>query len=444
MNSHSLTRTFWHYTIPAVAALMISGLYMVVDGIFIGHAMGATGLSAINMAWPLSGVMLAIGMMIGMGAGAQCSLAQGAAQWPQARSYLAQALWLLVLLGIPTGVLVVLAGPTFMAMQGAEDNLAQQGNDYLRVIGWAAPLVFGSIALPLLVRNLGAPRLATLAMLVGALANVALDYLFIIELKWGLHGAALGTVIGESLSVLICLGFICSRHNPLQMPLTACTLNLRSSLDILTTGFSSMLMYLYMSLVVVLHNLLFMHYGSPVQVAAYAIASYLMAFYYMFAEGVCGGMQPLVSYFYGAREPDKVRRVLRLGLLTAVGSGVLMTAALLILPRLFAGIFSGNDEALLDASVLGLRLHLFAMFLEGFIVLAASFFQAMGQARNATLVTVGNMLIQLPFLAVMPLLLGLNGVWLALPLSNVCLSLVVIWMLRRQLQQLRTLDRASL
>ena len=444
MNSQSITRTFWRYSIPAIAALMISGLYMVVDGIFIGHAMGATGLSAINMAWPLSGLMLAIGMMIGMGGGAQCSLAQGAAEWAQARSYLAQALWLLVLLGIPTGVLVVLSGPAFMAMQGAENDLAQLGNDYLLVLGWATPLVFGSIALPLLVRNLGAPRLATLAMLVGALTNVALDYLFIIKLEWGLHGAALATVIGESLSVLVCLGFICSRHNPLQIPLAACTLNLRKSLDILTTGFSSMLMYLYMSLVVVLHNLLFMHYGSPLQVAAYAIAGYLMAFYYMFAEGVCGGMQPLVSYFYGAREPDKVRRVLRLGLLTAVGSGVLMTAALLILPRLFAGIFSGSDAALLDASVLGLRLHLFAMFLDGFIILAASFFQAMGQARYATLVTVGNMLIQLPFLALMPLLLGLNGVWLALPLSNVCLSLVVIWMLRRQLQQLKTLDSTPL
>lgn len=442
MNSQSITRTFWRYSIPAIAALMISGLYMVVDCIFIGHAMGATGLSAINMAWPLSGVMLAIGMMIGMGGGAQCSLAQGAAQWPQARSYLAQALWLLLLLGIPTGVLVVLVGPSFMALQGAENDLAQLGNDYLRVIGWAAPLVFGSIALPLLVRNLGAPRLATLAMLVGALANVALDYLFIIVWQWGLHGAALATVMGESLSVLICLGFICSRHNPLQMPLAACTLNLRKSLDILTTGFSSMLVYLYMSLVVVLHNLLFMYYGSPLQVAAYAIAGYLMAFYYMFAEGVCGGMQPLVSYFYGAREPDKVRRVLRLGLLTAVGSGVLMTAALLILPRLFAGIFSGSDAALLDASMLGL--HLFAMFLDVFIILAASFFQAMGQARYATLVTVGNMLIQLPFLALMPLLLRLNGVWLALPLSNVCLSLVVIWMLRRQLQQLKTLDSTPL
>src|SRR3989338_5704814 len=383
MNSQSITRTFWRYSIPAIAALMISGLFQMFDGIFIGHAMGATGLSAINMAWPLSGLMLAIGMMIGMGGGAQCSLAQGAAQWPEARSYLAQAIWLLVLLGIPTGVLVVLAGPAFMAMQGAENNLAQLGNDSLRVIGWAAPLVFGSIALPLLVRNLGAPRLATLAMLMGALTNVALDYLFIIVWQWGLHGAALATVIGESLSVLICLGFICSRHNPLQMPLAACTLNLRKSLDVLTTGFSSMLMYLYMSLVVVLHNLLFMHYGSPLQVAAYAIAGYLMAFYYMFAEGVCGG--------------------------------VLLTAALLILPRLFAGIFSGSDQALLDASVLGLRLHLFAMFLDGFIILAASFFQAMGQARNATLVTVGNMLIQLPFLAVMPLLLGLNGVLLALP-----------------------------
>lgn len=439
MNSHSLTRTFWHYTIPAVAALMISGLYMVVDGIFIGHAMGATGLSAINMAWPLSGVMLAIGMMIGMGSGAQCSLAQGANQWPQARSYLAQALWLLVILGIPTGALVVLIGPAFMAMQGAQGELAALGNDYLRVIGWAAPLVFGSIALPLLVRNLGAPRLATLAMLVGALTNVALDYLFIIVWQWGLHGAALATVMGESLSVLICLGYIFSRHNPLSLQPAACRFNLRHSLESLTTGFSSMLMYLYMSLVVVLHNLLFMHYGSPLQVAAYAIAGYLMAFYYMFAEGVCGGMQPLVSYFYGAREPDKVRRVLRLGVLTAVGSGLLMTAALLLLPKAFASIFSGSDEALLDASATGIRLHLFAMFLDGFIVLAASFFQAMGQARYATLVTVGNMLIQLPFLAILPLIWGLNGVWLALPLSNVCLSVVVIWMLWRQLQQLKRL-----
>ncbi|WP_265733862.1 MATE family efflux transporter, partial [Klebsiella variicola] len=145
--------------------------------------------------------------------------------------------------------------------------------------------------------------------------------------------AALATVMGESLSVLICLGYIFSRHNPLSLQPAACRFNLRHSLESLTTGFSSMLMYLYMSLVMVLHNLLFMHYGSPLQVAAYAIAGYLMAFYYMFAEGVCGGMQPLVSYFYGAREPDKVRRVLRLGLLTAVGSGLLMTAACCCCPK---------------------------------------------------------------------------------------------------------------
>ena len=443
MNKHSLTRTFWHYTIPAVAALMISGLYMVVDGVFIGHAMGATGLSAVNMAWPLSGVMLAIGMMIGMGCGARCSLAQGAAQMPQARSYLAQTLWLLVILGIPTGALIVLMGPAFMAMQGARGELATLGNDYLQVLGWAAPLVFGSIALPLLVRNLGAPRMATLAMLVGALTNVGLDYLFIIVWQWGLHGAALATVMGEGLSVLVCLGYIFSRHNPLGLPLAACRFNLGHSLESLTTGFSSMLMYLYMSLVVVLHNLLFMHYGSPLQVAAYAITGYLMAFYYLFAEGVCGGMQPLVSYFHGARQPEKVRRVLRLGLFTAVGIGLLMTSALLLLPSAFVGIFSGSDKALLEASVTGIRLHLFAMFLDGFIVLAASFFQAIGQARNATLVTVGNMLIQLPFLALLPLLWGLNGVWLALPLSNICLSLVVIWMLHHQLQTLKPLDGAA-
>lgn len=443
MNHSSITRTFWRYTIPSVAALMISGLYMVVDGIFIGHAMGSEGLSAINMAWPLSGVMLAIGMMIGVGSGAQCSISQGAGQTLRGRSFLAQGLWLIVLLGIPSGVLLVLAGPVFMLMQGAGDELAALGNDYLQVIGWAGPLVLGSIALPLLVRNLGAPRIATLAMLTGALTNIALDYLFILVFEWGLFGAALATIIGEALSSMLCLLFILSRHNPLRLSAEDCQLNSTDCRRVLITGFSSMLMYLYMSVVVVLHNILLMHYGSPVEVAAYAIAGYLLAFYYMLAEGVSGGMQPLVSYFYGAREPEKVRRVLRLGLLTAVGSGLFLTTLLLSLPEFFARIFSGSDNELLAAATAGIRLHLFALFLDGFIVLAACFFQAMGKARNATLITVGNMLIQLPFLALLPLFCGLKGVWLALPLSNIVLSAAVLWMLMNQLRQLKTLAGQS-
>lgn len=436
MLHQSITRTFWHYSIPAIAALLISGLYQIVDGAFIGHAMGAEGLSAINMAWPLSGVLLAVGMMIGMGSGARCSLAQGEEKIDKARRILMQVFWLLIALGIGVGSCVAYMAPLFMRMQDASGIIENYGIDYLTIVGISGPIVLGSIAMPLLVRNLGAPRLATFAMLVGALMNVLLDYIFIIRLGWGLKGAAVATITSESLAVLICIGFIFSRYNKLRPQRSHIAFNLRLSLASLTTGFSSMLMYLYLSVVVMLHNLLFMKYGGPVEVAAYGIASYLIGFYYLLAEGVCGGMQPLVSYYHGARQPEKVRKVLSLGLMTAVGGGIILALAIFILPSLFASIFISGDNVLRSATIHGLRLHLFVMFLDGFIVLAATFFQALGHARYATFITLSNMLILFPFLALFPWIFGLNGVWLAMPLSNICLSVVVILMLKRQLRRL--------
>ncbi|MEG1468023.1 MAG: MATE family efflux transporter [Hafnia alvei] len=436
MLQQSITRTFWHYSIPAIAALLISGLYQIVDGAFIGHAMGAEGLSAINMAWPLSGVLLAVGMMIGMGSGARCSLAQGEEKIDKARRILMQVFWLLIAMGISVGLCIVYFAPMFMRLQDASGVIENYGIDYLTIIGISGPIVLGSIAMPLLVRNLGAPRLATIAMLTGALLNVLMDYVFIIRLGWGLKGAAIGTIISESVAVIICTGFVFSRYNKLRPQREHIAFNLRLSVESLTTGFSSMLMYLYLSVVVMMHNLLFMKHGGPIEVAAYGIASYLIGFYYLLAEGVCGGMQPLVSYYYGARQPDKVRQVLKLGLMTAVGGGIALAVAILILPSLFTSIFISGDSALHVATIHGLRLHLFVMYLDGFIVLAATFFQALGHARYATFITLSNMLILFPFLGFFPWIFGLDGVWLAMPLSNICLSIVVVLMLKRQLRRL--------
>lgn len=434
MRDESITRAYWRYTFPAVAALVVSGTYQVVDGIFIGHVIGAPGLAAITMAWPWVGVLLAVGMMIGVGIGAQCSIAQGAGENARAKAILGQGGWLLLLIGVPVGVLILFGRDAFLSLQGATDDVVTLGRDYLIVMGWASPLVMASLALPFWVRNLGAPRLATLAMIVGALANILFDYAFIVWLGWGLYGAAWATVLAESLSILVCLIFLLGRSGP--VPLRWQPLRLRLCRDILGTGVASMLMYLYISVVVVLHNVLLMHHGSAVQVAAYAIAGYLLAFYYMLAEGVANGMQPLISYFHGARRASSIKQVFRLGLYTALGGGIVMTLALVAKPAWFAAIFVSADDALLGATASGIRLHLFALFLDGFVVLAACFFQAMGMGRQATLITLSNMLIQVPFLAVLPLFLGLTGVWLALPLSNVVLSSLVLFMVVRQWRRL--------
>lgn len=434
MHSGSITRTYWRYTLPAVMALMVSGMYQVVDGIFIGHAIGEPGLAGITMAVPAVIVLLAVGIMLGVGAGAQCSIAQGRGDEPRAAVMLGQGGWLLGLLGVPVGGMLLFGGEAFLAFQGATGQVAQLSGDYLTVMAWGAPLVMASLALPFWVRNLGAPRLATLAMVVGALTNIAFDYAFILWLGWELRGAALATLLAESFTILICLGYLVSRQAPIRLRLQP--LRLGACRSVLGTGVSSMLMYLYLGVVTILHNMLLMKYGGPVQVAAYAITGYLLAFYYMLAEGVANGMQPLISYFHGARRGSHIKRVFRLGLYTAIGLGVGMVAALMLWPESIAGIFISDDARLLAATALGVRLHLFALFLDGFIVLAACFFQSMGLGRQAVLITLGNIVIQVPFLALLPLVMGLNGVWLALPLSNLLLASVVLAMVLRRWRRL--------
>ncbi|MFQ3786188.1 MATE family efflux transporter [Halomonas sp. A29] len=435
MHTGSITRTYWRYTLPAVTALLVSGMYQVVDGIFIGHAVGEPGLAGITMAVPAVLVLLAVGLMLGAGAGAQCSIAQGRGDEAQAAVMLGQGGWLLVLLGVPVGGMLLFGGEAFLALQGATGQVARLGSDYLTVMAWGAPLVLASLALPFWVRNLGAPRLATLAMVTGGLVNIAFDYVFILWLGWELLGAALATLLAESFTVLICLGFLLSRKPPVRLRWQP--LRLAACRSVLGTGGASMVMYLYLGVVTVLHNVLLMRYGGSVQVAAYAITGYLLAFYYMLAEGVANGMQPLISYFHGARRSNDIKRVFLLGLYTGLGFGVAMVAVLMLWPSHVAGIFASDDAGLLAAAALGIRLHLFALFLDGFIVLAACFFQAMGMGRQAMLITLGNMAIQVPFLALLPLGLGLTGVWLALPLSNLALACVVLAMVMRQWQRLR-------
>jgi putative MATE family efflux protein len=433
LQQSSVGKAFWHYTLPSVAALMVSGTYQIVDGIFIGHFIGGDGLAAISLAWPFVGILLAFGMMIGMGAGAHASLKMGAGQRSQASHYLMHALLLLMVVGLPLGFLLHFSSPLFLDFQGATGGAYDQGTDYLYWMMAGAPIVLGSIALPLLIRNAGAPRLATIAMAIGALCNIAFDALFIGYFQLGLQGAAFATLIGECISVVICLNYLLSRRNQLPFSWPAFQWQNSAVLDILKTGLSSMLMYLYVSFSIVLHNMLLLHYGQAIHVAAYSIVGYLITFYYLMAEGTAGGMQPLSSFYYGANLKNRVKAAYKIACLFTLGSGVILVLAIQWSPNFFAQFFiAPNDEALLTTTTWAMRLFLCAMFLDGFLVLTATWFQSLGLGNKATFITLSNMLIQVPFLLILPQFWGLNGVWLAVPLSNICLSLVVGYMLFQQ------------
>ncbi|NBN62469.1 MATE family efflux transporter [Pannonibacter tanglangensis] len=435
MDSTRLSRTFLIYTLPSVAALLVHALNMMIDGIFIGQVMGTPGLSGIYMAWPLVGVVLAVGTMIGIGGGAQLSMANGAGRSALARRYLAQSLVLVVVCGLAGGLFLILCRGWFLAFQGAPDAVVAHGMEYLFVRGLGGVSVMGAAVLPLLVRNTGAPIRATLAMFAGVLVNLVLDYLFIVEFGWGLAGAAAATVAGEVTSDLACLWILFSSRTALRPAPADFRIRPRRMARILVTGFTSMIMYLYMSVVIMLHNFLFMRHGSEVQVAAFAITDYYMAFYYLLAEGICGGMQPLVSHFHGAGARKAVLGALRLAMITIFGLGCALVGALLLVPEVFVALFTTGDPVLAAAAAHGIRLHLFTMMLEGLIIIVATYFQAIGDARRALSIAIANMLVQLPFLAILPRFYGTDGIWLAIPAANLVLTPVVLAMLALHLRR---------
>ncbi|MEZ8313226.1 MATE family efflux transporter [Vibrio splendidus] len=434
--SNSISRQFWRYTIPTVAAMLVNGLYQVVDGIFIGRYVGADGLAGINVAWPVIGSILGIGMLVGVGTGALVSIRQGEKDTKGAKQILATGLTLLLAITPIVSGLLFLFADNFLLWQGAEGRVYELGLQYLHILIGASVFTLGSIAMPFLLRNDDSPNLATILMIVGAVINIVLDYLFIAQLGWELKGAALATAMAQFVVTGLGLAYFFSRRANLRLRWNELRLKFSVIPEIFAIGTSSFFMYAYGSMMVALHNALFSQYGDQLMIGAYAILGYIVTVYYLTAEGIANGMQPLVSYNHGARNQANIRKLLKIAMVSSVLIGVAFVLLLNAFPREFVSVFSSDEPQLVEYTVLGIRLHMFALALDGFLVVAGAYYQAVNKGSKAMFVTIGNMLIQLPFLYIMPKLYGVPGIWIAYPLSNIALSVVVMIMLYKDVKKL--------
>ncbi|NOH43616.1 MATE family efflux transporter [Vibrio cyclitrophicus] len=434
--SNSISRQFWLYTIPTVAAMLVNGLYQVVDGIFIGRYVGADGLAGINVAWPVIGSILGIGMLVGVGTGALVSIHQGEKDTQGAKQILATGLTLLLAITPIVSAVLFLFADNFLFWQGAEGRVYELGLQYLHILIGASVFTLGSIAMPFLLRNDDSPNLATILMIVGAVINIVLDYLFIALYGWELMGAALATAIAQFVVTALGLAYFFSHRANLRLRWNELRLKLDVIPQIFSIGTSSFFMYAYGSMMVALHNALFSQYGDQLMIGAYAILGYIVTVYYLTAEGIANGMQPLVSYNHGARNQANIRKLLKIAMMSSVLIGVAFVLLLNAFPREFVSVFNSDEPQLVEYTVLGIRLHMFALALDGFLVVAGAYYQAVNKGSKAMFVTIGNMLIQLPFLYIMPKLYGVPGIWIAYPLSNIALSVVVMIMLYKDVKKL--------
>lgn len=427
-----LSRLFWRYVTPTVAAMLITGIYVTIDGIFVGHVLGQDGMAGLMLAYPICAVLYAVGALIGMGASSLVSFYLGQGNPAKARHIVGNALVMVLLASALLSFIGIRYGEPMLAWMGAEGEIFTSGLSYLQAYAWLGVFAVLSMAFSSLLRNDGRPGFVTLIMVVGGLLNVLLDYLLMVVFPFGLAGVATATMLSQAVTGLACLWHFFTPRSQLRISWDTLRPELRLMGETVRLGVSSFLMYLYLSVVLALHNKALLAVGTSLHVAAYGVISYTEAFFYLVFEGIAMGIQPIASFNAGAGHWRRVLRIRNLALGVTLGIALCAMFPLYLWPEAAVYLFAGDNATLLPVASLGIWLYFWGLPMEGLLLVGATYFQAINRARIASLLTGGKLVLIGGFLWGFSTLWGVPGVWLALPTCSSLLVLVMWRAMRRE------------
>ncbi len=427
-----LSRLFWRYVTPTVAAMLITGIYVTIDGIFVGHVLGQDGMAGLMLAYPICAVLYAVGALIGMGASSLVSFYLGQGNPAKARHIVGNVLVMVLLASALLSFIGIRYGEPMLAWMGAEGEIFTAGLSYLQAYAWLGVFAVLSMAFSSLLRNDGRPGFVTLIMVVGGLLNVLLDYLLMVVFPFGLAGVATATMLSQAVTGLACLWHFFTPRSQLRISWDTLRPDLRLMGETVRLGVSSFLMYLYLSVVLALHNKALLAVGTSLHVAAYGVISYTEAFFYLVFEGIAMGIQPIASFNAGAGHWRRVLRIRNLALGVTLGIALCAMFPLYLWPEAAVYLFAGDNASLLPVASLGIWLYFWGLPMEGLLLVGATYFQAINRARIASLLTGGKLVLIGGFLWGFSTLWGVPGVWLALPTCSSLLVLVMWRAMRRE------------
>ncbi|UXI03823.1 MATE family efflux transporter [Photobacterium sp. TY1-4] len=426
LRDDSILKLFIRYTVPTIAAMLVTGIYVTVDGMFVGHFIGEQGLAGIMLGYPIGSILYAVGAMIGMGASALVSIRLGEGKTRSAEQIAGQTLLLCGIAAIMICTLGIASGDHLLRWLGAEGEILEMASEYLFWYFALGLFPILAMAFSALLRNDGQPNRVTLIMIFGGILNVVLDWVFIVVLPWGLTGAAIATMLSQAVTALLCLQHFFSPKATLRIRKATLRLTWHSIWEISRLGFSSLLMYLYLSVVLTLHNKAFLWVGDAMDVAAYGVVSYTEAFFYLVFEGIALGIQPITSFNTGAGQTARVIQTRNLAFAVTLLVALCGVAVIYSVPHYFVYLFAGPQTSILPDAVQGMQLYFWGLPMEGLLLVGATYFQSINRPKEASLLTGGKLVLISLLIFSFAALAGTEGVWVALP---VCSSLLTVWLL---------------
>ncbi len=444
LGEESIGKLLLSFSIPAIIGMLVNALYNVVDRIFIGRGVSGTAIGALYVGMPISLILMAFAMLIGIGGNTLVSIRLGQDRKEDADRIAGNAVILLAIISVVIAALGLIFLEPLLKMLGASESNLQYAMDYLRIILIGAPFQAVGFGMNNFIRGEGNPKIAMMTMLIGAILNTILDPIFIFVFKMGVEGAALATIISQAVSAIWVMRYFLSGKSMLTIKKEYLKLKWPIFKEIVSIGFSPFSMQLAASMVTILLNNNLQKYGGDLATSSMGVIQSVAMMILMPMFGINQGAQPIIGYNYGAEKFDRVRKTLGYAIIGATVISILGFLATQFFTKSIIELFisdPGDLDKILGIAIPGMKTYLMMLPVIGFQVMSASFFQAIGKPKHSAFLSLSRQVIVLiPALIILPNFYGLKGIWMAGPIADAMSSIITGVLLFVFLKQLKVIE----
>jgi MATE efflux family protein len=414
------------YALPAIIAMTAASLYNIIDRVFIGQVVGPMAISGLAITFPFMNLAAAFGAAVGVGASTTISVKLGQKDYESAENILGNTITLNLIVGLAFGGICLLFLDPILRFFSASDATLPYARDFMQVIlagNVFSHMYFGMNAV---LRAASKPRMAMFATIFTVGMNILLDVVFILWWHWGIKGAAFATIISQVLALCWQMKLFTNKSELLHLKRGIYKLKSNLVRNIISIGISPFLMNACACVIVIFINNQLVRFGGDMAVGAYGIANSIAMIFVMFVIGLNQGMQPIAGYNYGAQQYDRMMRVVKLSIITAVCIMLTGWSLAMFAPYHCARMFT-TDPELIKGSIKAIHIIMMMFPLIGSQMVITNFFQCIGKVKISIFLSLSRQLLfLLPLLAILPNFYGIDGVWASMPTSDFIAVVVAV------------------
>lgn len=426
------------YSIPAIIGMVVNALYNIVDRMFIGNIpdIGSLAITGVGITMPIMTIVLAFGMLIGIGTTANISLNLGKGNRTTAEKLLGNAFTLSIIVGLAIAITGTIFANPILNLFGASENTLFYAKEYIGIILLGCTFNILSFALNSTVRADGNPKMSSITMVIGCGANIILDYLFIFVLNLGVKGAALATIISQAITFFIILYYYTAGNSNLKLKIENFKLKKHLVTMTFAIGIAPFATQIATSLVQVIANNALKTYGSDLAIGAMTVISSLNIIFMMPIFGINQGCQPIIGFNYGAKKYERAKEAFKYATIAACVICIIGFISIQCFPTQIISLFN-NDPELTTLAIKGIRIYLLMMPVVGINIVATSYYQSIGKAKISMFVSLLRQVILLiPFTVILPKFIGLDGVLAAGACADSLSVIITLVLLKKEFKQL--------